>query len=130
MMKEIISLVALLLGIWGTYKFSDIVADWLGDVTAAHTIAFVVTFIVVLILVHVLGSLAARLIKVVIPAWVDRLLGICFGIFKVLFICAMLLYVIQTIDSQKKLLTPKVTEKSYFYHYIDDTAYLITEILT
>ena len=125
LIKEVFSLLALILGIFITYKFSYFVEEKLDGMFAAHYIAFVITFFGVLIGVHFVGVLVDKVIKLVVPNFLDRLFGICFGIAKWLFICSILLIMLKTIDTKQKILTPKLTENSLFYPYVEKSTHFI-----
>ena len=125
LIKEVFSLLALILGIFITYKFSYFVEEKLDGMFAAHYIAFVITFFGVLIGVHFVGVLVDKVIKLVVPNFLDRLFGICFGIAKWLFICSILLIMLKTIDTKQKILTPKLTENSLFYPYVEKSTQFI-----
>ena len=60
--KEVFSLLALILGIFITYKFSYFVEEKLDGMFAARYIAFVITFFAVLIGVHFTGVLVEKAI--------------------------------------------------------------------
>lgn len=125
LIKEVFSLLALILGIFITYKFSYFVEEKLDGMFAAHYIAFVITFFAVLIGVHFVGVLVEKVIKLAVPNFLNRLLGICFGIAKWLFICSILLIMLKTIDTKQKILTPKLTENSLFYPYVEKSTHFI-----
>ena len=116
---------ALILGIFITYKFSFFVEEKLDGMFAAHYLAFVITFFAVLIGVHFVGVLVEKVIKLAVPNFLNRLLGICFGIAKWLFICSILLFMLKTIDTKQKILTPKLTENSLFYPYVEKSTHFI-----
>ena len=125
LIKEVFSLLALSLGIFITYKFSYFVEEKLDGMFAAHYIAFVITFFAVLIGVHFTGVLVEKAIKLVVPGFINRLLGICFGVAKWLFICSILLLMLKAIDVKQKILTPKLTETSILYPYVEKSTHFI-----
>ena len=65
--KEVASLLALILGIWGAIKFSSFTAlkldEWF-DITGQYTgiISFMVTFIIIVIVIHFIGILADKIV--------------------------------------------------------------------
>ena len=84
LVKEIFSLIALILGIYITYSFSDYVAMKLPNLPAIGIIAFIITFVSVVIAIHFVGILFEKIVKIMVPNFVNRLAGICFGVIKVL----------------------------------------------
>lgn len=125
LIKEVFSLLALILGIFLTYKFSYFVEEKLDGVFAAHYLAFVITFFAVLLGVHFVGVLVDKVVQLAVPNFLNRLFGICFGIVKWLFICSVLLYMLKAIDTKQKILTPKLTENSLFYPYVEKSTRFI-----
>ena len=125
LIKEVFSLLALILGIFITYKFSFFIEEKLDGMFAAHYLAFVITFFAVLIGVHFVGVLVEKIIKLAVPNFLNRLFGICFGIAKWLFICSILLIMLKTVDTKQKILTPKLTENSLFYPYVEKSTHFI-----
>lgn len=123
--KEVFSLLALILGIFITYKFSYFVEEKLDGMFAARYIAFVITFFAVLIGVHFTGVLVEKAIKLVVPGFINRLFGICFGVAKWLFICSILLLMLKAIDVKQKILTPKLTDTSILYPYVEKSTSFI-----
>lgn len=118
LVKEIFSLLALILGIYITYSFSDYVAMKLPNLPAIGIIAFIITFVGVVIAVHFVGILFEKIVKIMVPNFVNRLAGICFGIIKVLFICSILLHFVKTIDKQEIILKSDFIENSFLYPYV------------
>ena len=119
LIKELASIAALVLGVWATVKFSDLVASWLGDSQLIKILAFVITFITVLVLVYFVGIIVEKAIKIVIPAFFNHLFGLLFGIGKVVIIFSVIFFFIQMIDFKEIILKPEVKEKSYLYKYIE-----------
>ena len=119
LIRELAGLAALILGIYAAFVFTDWVAQWINNPTIPKEVYFAITFLVVLIAVFLLGRLAEKIIKLVIPEFVNNLLGGLFGIAKVAVIFSVVFYFIHSIDSKQVILTPKTTEKSFTYKYIE-----------
>lgn len=117
LIKELVSLSALVLGIWATFRFSGWVAPLFGDIEWANVLAFVVIFLGVLILTFLVGKLAEKIITLVIPAFFNNLLGLFFGVAKVCVVFAAMLYFVETIDHKEMAFKPDMKEKSLFYRY-------------
>ncbi|MDR2979758.1 MAG: CvpA family protein [Bacteroidales bacterium] len=119
LIRELVSMVALILGIFITMKFSDVVAGWLGNVQHVKTIAFFLTFIITLIGVHLIGKLFENIWKTVIPAFINHLFGLLFGAGKVLIVISVLLSFIKIIDHKSIILTPAAQSSSLLYPYVE-----------
>lgn len=116
---EVFSLLALVLGIWISYHFSDWIALLFSDSLLAKPIALVLTFVIVILLVHFAGRLMAKVIKLAIPEIVDHIFGLLFGAGKVLLVFSVILYVIQDIDKAEILLKKETKQQSFMYQYVE-----------
>ncbi len=116
---EITTLVAIIVGVWLAYKFSDLVAAWLPKMMFSGQIAFVLVFIAALVLVHLLGNLVLRAVKQVLPPVVDRIFGLLFGLTKVVVVLSVIFYMFDTIDPHGIILKKEKKEASLFYGYIE-----------
>ncbi|MEG1555114.1 MAG: CvpA family protein [Bacteroidales bacterium] len=119
---ELASLSALVLGVWATFKFSDLVASHLGDDKIFKVVAFILIFVTVLVGVHFAGKLVEKVIKLIVPGIVNHLFGLLFGIGKVVLIFSVLFFLINTVDNKQIILKKETKEKSFFYPYVEPAA--------
>ena len=87
LVKEIASLAALILGIWGAIRFSSFTAEKLYDyfdMTGHYVgiIAFIITFAIIVVIIHFIGILADKIVNAVSLGFINRILGIVFGLLK------------------------------------------------
>ena len=134
LIKEVASLAALILGIWGAIKFSAFTAEKLYDyfdMTGQYVgiIAFLITFGLIVVMIHFIGILADKLVKAVALGFVNRLLGIAFGVLKSALIMSVFFVVLNAIDERKSFLPKKAIEESLFYNPISDIAPVIFPII-
>lgn len=92
---ELTSLLALILGLFLAYSFSDRTAgildrwvDW--SDTLLSIVAFLLTFIVVVILINLIGKAISKLIGMIALGLVNKLAGGIFGLIKVLLLISVL----------------------------------------
>lgn len=116
---ELTSILALILGVWASYRFSDSLAMWLPDMPFAKQISFTLTFFIVLFLVHLAGKMMCKIVKLVIPGVVDHIFGLLFGAGKVILVCSVLFYLIDMIDPHEIIIKKETKEKSLVYEYIE-----------
>ena len=88
LIREVASLAALILGIWGAIKFSGFTAEKLYDYfdmsgQYVGIIAFLVTFGIIVVVIHFIGMIADKIVDAASLGFVNRLLGIAFGLFKI-----------------------------------------------
>lgn len=124
LVKEVASLVGLILGIWGAIKFSDFTAaklyEWF-DLSGQYVgiIAFIITFCAIVICIHFIGVLADKVVDAVQLSFLNRLLGMVFGAVKNILILSVIFSVLNAIEARKHIL-PKAVEESRFYKPIAD----------
>lgn len=127
LVKEVASLAALILGIWGAIRFSSFTAgklyEWF-DMTGQYVgiISFIVTFGVIVVLVHFVGIFVDKVVKAVALNFLNRLLGIVFGLFKTVLILSVIFVILNAIDARRPFLPKEKIEESMFYNPISDVA--------
>lgn len=125
--KEFASLLALILGIWGAIRFSSFTAARLHDyfdMTGKYTgiIAFGLTFIIIVIIVHFIGLLADKFVDTVSLGFLNRILGLVFGLIKNALILSVIFVILNTIDSKHHFLPKEAITHSRLYNPIADIA--------
>ncbi|MEI6049007.1 MAG: CvpA family protein [Bacteroidota bacterium] len=134
LVKEVASLAALILGIWGAIKFAGFTAEKLYDyfnMTGHYVgvIAFLVTFGIIVIVIHFVGILADKIINAASLGFINRILGIVFGLLKSVLIMSVFFSVLNAIDASRSFLPKKTIEESRFYNPISDIAPAIFPII-
>ncbi len=121
---ELASLAALVLGIWAAIHFSWYTAGVLDDYIDISKkylsiISFIVTFILVVILVYFVGRLVEKFVSIIALGFVNKLFGAVFGILKAAFILSLLIFIINSMDTRKTIITEKLREGSLLYHPVE-----------
>ena len=114
------SLAALVLGILLAIKLRPLFATLLNSVFTIspdnmNVIAFAVAFVTVVIVVHILAYAAERLIKAVALNFVNRLLGMGFGLLVTAFVISMILWPVNKVNEEKQIIKPERIEGSLLY---------------
>ena len=114
------SLAALVLGILLAIKLRPLFAALLNSVFTIspdnmNVIAFAVAFVTVVIVVHLLAYAAERLIKAVALNFVNRLLGVGFGLLVTAFVISMILWPVNKVNEEKQIIKPERIEGSLLY---------------
>ncbi len=127
LVKEVASLAALILGIWGAIKFSGFTAEKLYDyfdMTGQYVgvIAFVITFGIIVVIIHFIGIIADKIVDAVSLGFVNRLLGIAFGLLKSVLIMSVFFSVMNAVNERKPFLPEDKIQSSLFYNPISDIA--------
>ncbi len=127
---EVASLAALILGIFGAIKFSYMTSDFLiekFDMTTQYLplISFAITFVIIVVVVHLLAKALDKLVKAIALGFVNRLLGVLFGVIKTAFILSIILVILNTIDRKTHFLPEDKIEESFLYKPISAFAPMI-----
>ncbi|MEA3463095.1 MAG: CvpA family protein [Bacteroidota bacterium] len=114
------SLAALLLGIFGAIKLRPVFAsllDSLFDISPEYmnVIAFSAAFIFIVLLVHLAAFVVEKLIKAVALSFVNRLLGMGFGLLVTAFVISMILWPVNQINAERQIIKPERIEGSILY---------------
>lgn len=122
---ELATLAALILGVWGAYKFSYITTIFLRDkfdMTGDYLpyVSFFLTFVVIVILVNLLGKLLDNLLKAASLGFINRLAGSILGFAKLAVVIALLVFLVHKIDDRTGLIPEKDKRGSLLYDWTYD----------
>jgi len=117
---ELASLVALVLGIYMAYFFSNYTADFLLNslnFTSKYIqpVSFILTFVIVVVLIFILAKLLEAVIKTASLSIFNKILGAVFGFLKIAIICGFCLFQLSYLDADNKLISLNTKEKSFTY---------------
>lgn len=122
---ELASLAALVLGLLGAIKFSDITASYLSehiDSEYIGLIAFIITFILIVIGVHLVAKVVDKLVSAIALGPVNRILGSAFSFLKYAFIISVLLAVFNGLEKNFKLIPEEQKAESHLYEPLSSIA--------
>jgi len=116
----IASLLALVLGILGAMKLRYMFASLLDSVFTINpdhinVIAFAVAFVSIVIGVHLVAFFVDKLIRAVALNFVNRLLGMAFGVVITAFVISMILWPVNQVNAERQIIKPKHIEGSLLY---------------
>ena len=125
--SELVSLAALILGIWGAVEFSYITTDFIEknfnvNNNYLNIISFVVTFIIIVILVHIVGSSVNKLIEVAMLGFLNKIAGFVFGIIRSALILSIILLLFDKIDKDVEIISQKTRTESRLYEPVRNLA--------
>ena len=114
------SLAALVLGVWGAIRFSDLTAGLLIenlDFQSKYTalIAFALTFIAIVIVVHLFARAMDKLVKAVALGIVNRIAGLAFAVLRTAFLVSIVLVILNSIDRRAPFIPEEHKEQSLLY---------------
>lgn len=127
LVKQIASLAALVLGIWAGWHFSELLSQgiriWFKtDNNLINIISFAIIFIAVLLLVNLIGNALSKIVKVVLLGWLDRILGVIFGILKYCLILSVIFYFVTSLDNLYDIIPAHLFANSRLYQLIEPIA--------
>ena len=127
---QLSTLAALLLGILGAIEFSDFTAKLLSenfqiDSDYLNIIAFAVTFVIIVIAVHILAKVIEKLIQAIALGFINKILGIVFGIAKTAFIISIILVLVNKANNKYHFIPEDKINNSYLYQPLSNFAPMI-----
>lgn len=124
---ELATLIALFLGVYGGIHLSDFVAKWMianwnVNENYVSLIAFAIVFIAIVILVIIVGRLVSKMTSMMAMGFLNKLAGALFGSVKMIFICSLLLILMDTYMPHYKIVNQKTQAESKLYTPIKQIA--------
>lgn len=121
---SVISLIALIVGIYFSLRFSFFTRDFLTQNTQWNpntlTIAaFFITFVVVLVLLYFLGKIVTKLAESLALGFVNKILGAVFEGLKMVLIISVFLNLFQKINFNNLIVSKEKLNESVFYEPIE-----------
>lgn len=93
---QAISIISIIVGIWASSRFANVVSAWVGQhITASEQVLKIVAFALILVAVFLVLAAAGKLIegmfKLVMLGWLNKLLGVVFALLKTALIVGLLI---------------------------------------
>jgi membrane protein required for colicin V production len=125
LIKEVGTLAALVLGIWGAVRLSGFTAEYIESYTNAPLeyiplIAFGLTFLLIIVVIFLLAHLLDKFVDTLKLDWLNKAGGIVFGVLKMLLIISALMFVVNQLNSKHKFIPNQFTEESILYNPLSD----------
>lgn len=114
LIMEVASLVAIIGGGWLTVRYAPVIAAKLGGSLTVEIVTFIVFFFFILLSVHYIAVFISKIVKLVIPGWVDHIFGALFGAVKVILVFGILFMFLFKIDEHSIVIKQDTKEKSFF----------------
>lgn len=117
---EVFTLLALLVGIYAGIHFSDWTSDLIKqniDIEGRYlpVVAFTVTFLAVGAMVFFAGKMIERMLRVVNLSPINKILGLFFGVVKMLYTLSILIILIETYDERGDFIPHEIKDESFLY---------------
>ena len=117
---QAVSIISIILGIWASARFSDIVSDWIAQyITASDQVLKLVSFGIILVLVFLalaaLGKALEGVFKLVMLGWLNKLLGVVFALLKTALIVGLVIMAFSSLNDNFKFVQESVLNESILY---------------
>ena len=118
--RQLVALGAIVLGIYLSIRFSDVVGQWLAERWHIEqfwikVISFAVIFIAVALLLNLIGTLVEKVLKITMLGWLNRLLGLVLAIVTCALIVGTLIYMVNSANDLLQFLPEEKIAESRFY---------------
>lgn len=135
LIKQLTELIAIVLGCWTAVKFTNMASAWASQYITVENrllniICFILIFIVVALIFNFLGEALTKIFKTIALGWLNRLLGMLFGIIKTAFIMGLIILLFEGINSSLgSPVKPRATKDSVVYNTMKTTAQAVAPSL-
>ena len=108
------------MGVYGAIHFSDFTAEVIQDTFKYESqymeyISFIVTFIVIVIGINLIGRVVDKLVEAVALGFVNRLLGVAFGLLKGIIILSIVVHLINYVNDRFSFISQEKKKESLLY---------------
>ena len=125
--SQAISIISIIVGIWASARFANIVTAWVSQyITASEQVLKIVAFALILVVVFIvlglLGKLLESVLKLVMLGWVNKLLGVAFSLLKAVLILGLVILLFSSLNDAFGFIKPEVLDQSVLYQPIKSIA--------
>ena len=125
---QAVSIVSIILGIWASAQFADVVSGWIAQyITASEQALRLVAFALILVLVFLvlaaLGKMLEGVVRLVMLDWLNRILGVVFAMLKTGLIVGLAIMVFDSLNDNLKIVEDAVLNESILYPPLKKTAF-------
>ena len=131
---EVASLLALMLGVYGAFKFSSYAVPYIEqhlNVSESWTpiVAFILVFLAIVFLVFLLGKLLEWIVSFIALGFANKIGGLAFGILKYVFIISLALTFLIPVNNKFELLASETLENSVLFESVSKVAPFLLPII-
>lgn len=117
---QAVSIISIVLGIWASARFANIVSSWIAQyITASEQVLKVVAFALILVLVFLalaaLGKMLEGMFKLVMLGWLNKLLGVIFALLKTGLIVGLVIMAFSSLNDNFMFVQESVLNESVLY---------------
>lgn len=125
---QAISIISIIVGVWASARFANIVSAWIGQyITASEQVLKVVAFALILIIVFlilgILGKALEGVFRLVMLGWLNKLLGVVFALLKTGLIVGLAIMAFDSLNATFHFVKEPVMAESVLYPPLRKIAY-------
>jgi len=127
---ELSSVIGLILGVYGSIKFSDFTFLFFSknfpeiiesiNENYIKIASFVFTFLLIIVLISIIGKGLTKLLKMIFLGFINKLLGGFFGTFKFTLLLSLCLLFFESLNFSINLFDTSLLNSSFFYEPIKE----------
>jgi len=130
LISQLISIISLILSVWVAFKFSTLVAAWLGgwlDVSEAalKVAAYVVIFIGVALVMNAIRILLEKIIKFVMLGWVNKTFGMVLAALWTALLLGLVIMLFNSLNTHFNLVKEETLAPCQVYAFLKEFAYAV-----
>ena len=127
---QVISIASIIIGIWASSRFADVIGEWLAkSITVSDqvmkVISFALIFIAVFLALAAIGKLLEGMFKIVTLGWLNRFMGLIFALVKTSLILGLLIMVFTSLNETFDLVNEATLNESVIYPPFKEAAFKI-----
>ncbi len=124
---SITSLLALILGIYLAFYFSDVTADFIREILGLggkylNMIAFVLTLVLVVVVVSAIGKIIEKVMETIMLGFLNSLAGAVFGLLKGVLVLSLFMMLLGYLKVEDKLISKEKQQAARFYEGVKEFA--------
>ena len=128
--SQVLSLVAMIGGVWLAFEFSSVVSGWLSQYISTNAnILHIASFALIMICVFIAIGLICRLLEGILDfimlGWLNKLLGIAFAFLKTALIVGLVIMLFNSLNDNFHLIQEETLAESVLYGPLKNLAYTV-----
>jgi membrane protein required for colicin V production len=133
LIQELATLIGFVAGIYLGMHLSGLASEWLKVTFGWNTeylpvVAFALVFILVLLGTWFLGKILSKTAEIIMLGWLNKLLGMIFGLTKWALIISFLFSILNGFTKNGSIVPEKLTKDSLFYKPLTALAPVIKDV--
>lgn len=127
---QLVNLVAILAGALCSFRFSSVMTTWLSnyltwDKNVIYIVCFILIALAVTFILNLLGNAITKTLQAIKLGFLNRLLGVVFGVLKTALLLAIPVMLFQDLNVKFGFVAPEKLDGSFMYTKLNELANFI-----